>query len=288
MRGNAVDLATQRWVRLTGRRAALHEHPWLEAPIGKPSGIGAGFFDTYAREHNLRARRDGATGLLESFELLRSAVFNPGQVASPIADFYTRTSEYDIDAWAQWSGAFWPFGWALAAIFSRRLQQLNVPLRNLDTSRGMTSDVVPFVDPATGRQLFTAWVRSLPATGHVIYAGAYGVCSVPDCDTPCVRIVFPLPNGNAIVIMRPRANADGSLTLTSAGTGFGSPGFYFTVHDGEGHVRARYLRTFRETIHVHADAEGVRADHSLTLWRLTFLRVHYRLRARAGPGMTRP
>ena len=27
----------------------------------------------------------------------------------------------------------------------------------------------------------------------------------------CVRVVFPLPNGNAIVLMRPEAHAEGSL-----------------------------------------------------------------------------
>jgi hypothetical protein len=43
-------------------------------------------------------------------------------------------------------------------------------------------------------------------------------------------------------------------------------------------VWARYVRSMRETITVYADGGAVRADHVLTLWGLTFLRLHYRLR----------
>jgi len=144
----------------------------------------------------------------------------------------------------------------------------------------MTSDVIA-VSRADGSPLFTAWMRELIGTGDVIYAGAYSTCRVPGFDGQCVRVVFPLPNGNAIVIMRPIAHSDGSLTLSSAGKRFGDPGFYFTVRDHEGAVFARYLRSLRETIHVYdAAGQGVRADHVLTLWRLRFLRLHYRLRWR--------
>ena len=100
---------------------------------------------------------------------------------------------------------------------------------------------------------------------------------MPDHPGRCVRVVFPLQNGNAIVIMRPVAHPDGSLTLISSGEKFGSPGFYFTVHRPDGTVSARYLRAMRETIHVYESDGGVRADHVLKLWGLTFLRLHYRL-----------
>ena len=198
--------------------------------------------------------------------------------------FYQRTCEYDLDAWSQWCGAFQPFGWALAYLFSRRLQQLNVPLSNLDTSLGMTSDVMPVVRDADGAPLFTAWMRELVGTGNVVYAGAYSTCRVPGFDGRCVRVVFPLPNGNAIVIMRPEAHSDGSLTLISSGERFGDPGFYFTVHHAGGAISARYLRSLRERIHVYGAPDGgARADHELTLWGLTFLRLHYRLRWRSVP-----
>jgi hypothetical protein len=183
--------------------------------------------------------------------------------------------------WSQWCGVFRPFGWTLAILFSRRLQQLNVPLSGLDTSRGMTSEVMPLVDANSNDVVFTAWVRQLLGTGHVIYAGAYSTCTIPGYAGPCVRVVFPLPNGSAMVVMHPINHSDGSLSLVSAGDRFGSPGFYFTVNAGGGSVWARYLRALRERIHVYAvDGDAVRADHVLSLWGATFLRLHYRLRLR--------
>ena len=280
-RGHLVDWSTQRWVQLTGRRVLLQDHAWLEGPFGKPSGIGAGFFETYAAERALRLLQMPACGLLPDLQQLAGPECDPMRVSPGVASFYERTSEYDLDSWSQWCGAFRPFGRALAVLFSRRLQQLNVPLAGLDTSRGMTSAVVPVVASATNDLVFTAWVRTLVGTGDVIYAGAYSTCTVPGYAGRCVRVVFPLPNGNAIVVMRPVGHADGSLTIVSAGERFGSPGFYFTVDAGGGAVWARYLRALREKIHVYAVDDDVRAGHVLTLWGATFLRLHYRLRRRA-------
>jgi len=280
-RGDLVDWTTQRWVRFTGRRLRLAEHPWLEGPAATPAGIGASFFDSYAAGHGLRLLRGQPCGLIPDLGTLRSKDFDPLAIAPAVADFYAHTSAYELDAWSQWSGLFWPFGWALAVLFSRRLQQLNVPLSNLDTSRGMTSEVVPVVEAGTERLLFTAWVRRLVGTGNVIYAGAYSTCTVPRDATRCVRVVFPLPTGNAMVLMRPLAHPDGSLSLVSTGEAFGSPGFYFTVQDRDGAVWARYLRALRETIHVYPAAGEVRADHTLSLWGASFLQLHYRLRRRS-------
>jgi hypothetical protein len=279
-RGDLVDWMTQRWVRLTGRAVSLGEHPWLDGPAGRPTGIGAKFFEDYADENALRVLHGQPGGLVPSFETLRAVAFDPGGISAGVVDFYARTDAYDLDAWSQWTGPFRPFGWALAALFSRRLQQLNVPLSNLDTSRGITSTVVPVVDANTSRPVFTAWVRQLVATGNIIYAGAYSTCTVPEGPTPCVRVVFPLPNGNAMVLMRPVAHPDGSLSLVSEGTSFGGPGFYFTVHDSNGTIWARYLRSLRERIHVYEVEGHIRADHVLSLWGITFLRLHYRLRTR--------
>jgi hypothetical protein len=287
-RGNLIDWTTQRWVQWSGRTVSLTDYPWLDGPAGTPRGIGTDFFDEYARHEGLRVLRGQPGGLIPDLEVLRSGTFNPAAVSPAVADFYAHTSTYELDAWSQWTGVFRPFGWALAVLFSRRLQQLNVPLSNLDTSRGMTSEVVPIVDGTTNLPVFTAWIRQLVGTGNVIYAGAYSSCVVPDDATPCVRIVFPLPNGNAMVLMRPVLHPDGSLTLVSAGRSFGSPGFYFTVRASDGRVWARYLRSLRESIHVYASEGTVRADHVLSLWGVTFLRLHYRLRERTSTHARNP
>jgi hypothetical protein len=75
----------------------------------------------------------------------------------------------------------------------------------------------------------------------------------------------------------------GALTVTSAGRHFGDPGFYFTVHRSEGRMWARYVRAMTESIRVYAAGAGeVRADHTMWFAGLTFMRLHYRLRPRAG------
>jgi hypothetical protein len=277
-RGDLVDWTTQRWVQTTGRRISLDETPWLDGPAGAPHGIGSDFFERWAAGRALTLARAPLCGLLPRFDALRGPSFDPARIHPEVTAFYERASEFELDAWSHWCGAFRPFGWALAIIFSRRLQQLNLPLSGLDTSRGMTSEVVAIRDGASNRHLLTAWVRQLRGSSRVIYAGAYSSCLVPGHDGPCVRVVFPLPNGNAVVLMRPEARPDGSLLLVSAGRGFGSPGFYFTVHGRDGRVWARYLKSFRETIHVAAGDGEVRADHALRLWGATVLRLHYRLR----------
>jgi len=155
-----------------------------------------------------------------------------------------------------------------------------VDARALDVRLGTTSDVIQLVDSASGEVRYTGWLRTLRATGNVLYAGSYSVATVPGLERPCVKVVFPLPNGNAQVFLRPDAVEDGSLTVTSSGRTFGDPGFYFTVHR-RGRVWARYVRTMRETIRVFSDGADVRADHVMWLWGATFLRLHYRLRPKA-------
>jgi hypothetical protein len=96
-----------------------------------------------------------------------------------------------------------------------------------------------------------------------------------------VKTVFPLPNGNAIVILRPEAQPDGSLVLRSEGQRFGDPGFYFTIRHRDGSITARYLRTFKERIHVFHAGDGVlRTDHTMSLCGVKCLHLHYRLHLR--------
>lgn len=218
-------------------------------------------------------------GLIPDFGILGAADFDPDIADRHVIDFYARTARYEMDSWAEWCGAFRPFGWLLARIFSRRLQQLNVPLTGLDTSRGVSSEVVQLVDPRTEKLHYTIWLRRLVHTGNVLYAGCYSVADVPGRVGSCVRVVFPLPNGNAMVLMRPELHADGSISVVSSGERFGDPGFYFTVRSDAHHIWARYVLSLRESIHVYsAEADTVRADHALEFGGLSVLRLHYRLR----------
>ncbi|MCH8839716.1 MAG: hypothetical protein IH831_03405 [Planctomycetes bacterium] len=280
-RGKWTDLATQRWVRLTGRRVSLDDTPWLDGPVGDVEGIGLDFFHRLAAREGLEIDSSAEPrGLLDSFSLLAGPHFDPSSVHPDVAAFYENTAAFDLDVWSKWSGAFRPFGSVLAAIFSRRLQQLNVPLSPLDTSMGISSSVLKFRD-SDGKTRYTAWVRELLSSHNTLYAGAYSLASVPGFDGPCIRVVFPLPNGSAIIIMRPTAEPDGSFAVHSVGKRFGDPGFYFFVQDRDGKGWARYVSSLKETIRVFPTSDGdVRADHILHFWGAQFLKLHYRMRSR--------
>ena len=279
-RGNLSDWTTQRWVQTTGRRVALSEYLWLDGPTGNTIEIGQDFFVKYARDQQLELITTGVRGLLPMFRLLEGN-WDLHKIAPSVQEFYEQTSEFDLDAWCEWSPLFRPFGRMLGLLFSRRLQQLNVPLSSLDSSKGMTSNVLPMRDPHSSSVLQTAWVRELRATKNVLYAGSYSACMIPGHPHPCVKVVFPLPNGNAIVLMKVQVHEDGSLSLQSIGDRFGEPGFYFVVHQGDGVIWARYVKAMREEIRVYAgEAETVRADHTLWLWGRVFLRLHYKMQRR--------
>ncbi|SDE76934.1 hypothetical protein [Terriglobus roseus] len=280
-RGNLSDWTTQRWVCLTGRRLSPTEAEWLGGPIGKTRLIGEHVFDDYAQQHALRQIVEGERGLLPNFGILADGNPSLANVASEVRDFYEHTSEYDLDAWSEWCSGFRPFGSALGLIFSRRLQQLNVPLSPMDSAKGMTSQVISMQD-AQGHISQTAWVRKLPATGNVLYAGMYSTCQPPRQSSRCVKVVFPLPNGNAIVVMKAVGHADGSLSVQSMGDGFGDAGFYFTVRGTDGSLHGRYVKTMKEEIRVYpGEKDTVRADHTLWLWGRQFLRLHYRMKRRS-------
>ena len=263
-RGALSDWITQRWVQLTGKGVNLSDCPWLEGPVGDVELIGSAFFRRLAEKKNLEFVADGpGRGLITDFSRLRGPAFNPDSVDARVVAFYEKTADFEFDIWSEWCGAFRPFGGALAVIFSRRLQQLNVPLSSLDTKLGITSNVVQLKE-RSGRVAYTAWVRDVVATKRTLYAGSYSVCHVPGYPGPCVKVVFPLPNGSAVVIMRPESDPDGSFTVRSAGVRFGDPGFYFFVEKEPGFGWARHVRTLQEAIRVYADAEGtLRADHDL-------------------------
>lgn len=277
-KGYLSDWVTQQWVRATGRQIDLAKHSWLDGPIGKTHSIGKEFFIEYAKEHGLEVDRNSSSrGLVPDFRTL-IAPDDAHPISDGVKKFYERTSDYNLDIWSEWCAGFRPFGKALAVLFSRRLQQLNVPLSSLETSKGVTSEIVQLRDPQLVRPLQTAWVRELSKSGNVLYVAAYSVCSIPGHRIPCVKVAFPLPNGNALVILKPQTFPDGSFSVTSSGRKFGDPGFYFVVHGEHGMAWARYVKTLRETICVYeAELGSARADHTLWIWGSQFLKMHYRL-----------
>ena len=266
-------------VEYTGRRLTEADVAWLSGPVGNTSLIGRKSVEEVAVHEDLIIdRHTDIRGLITSFNRLDGPAFSSANVSKRVAEFYEKTSLYEMNAWAHWCGFFKPFGVLLALIFSRRLQQLNVPLTGLDTSKGMTSDVIQLKERTSGVVKYVAWIRELMETRNVLYAGYYSIATPPAFGSPCVRVVFPLPNGNAIVVMKPIANEDGSFTVASTGNRFGDPGFYFTIRKPDGSVVGRYVSSLKEWITVYpGTGDEVRAYHVLKFFGVTFLRLHYRM-----------
>ncbi len=129
-----------------------------------------------------------------------------------------------------------------------------------------------------GEQLGAAWLRTLRANGQTAYSGWYGVKTLPGHDSPSVRVAFPLPNGSVTVFLRPEVGPDGSLRLVSPPGDFGDNGAYLILADPSG--RGAWVKRvpIYERFLVYVDSEGVlRTDHSLDLWTIPVLKLHYRL-----------
>jgi hypothetical protein len=252
-------------------------------------------------------------GLLQDFDSLRSAHFAPEKVHPAVRDFYESTARYTLDAWVQWGGPISPLARLMITSISRNIEQLNLPLTPLTTSRGMSSEIIGFLrtpsqpNPAiststassadairsvqakepepTRSFVYAGWLRKNNATGEIIYAGFYTTCLPPDYKGRCVKVVFPLPQGSATVILKPLNGPDGSLKLVSRGRKFGGPGYY-RIHK----VSSRRLRVkhvpIEETIHVYfakdkdkapAQSGVLHTVHHFKFWGLKFLTLHYRM-----------
>lgn len=280
--GAGTDAGIRGWVRLTGKRIARRDAPWLECPMGRPGRIGAEFYTYLAEQERLQVRPAPDAGLLPDFDALRGGHFDPGAVRPEIRDFYEHTSGYTLEAWSEAPVLTRLFLWGLTNFVSRRMDQLNFPISSLELAGGVTSEVLPMFD-TEGRRRYTGWLRRLADGERVLYTGLYSVERPPGYPDPCVKVSFPVPRGSSTVFLRPEALPGGSFRLISSGARFGDPGFYRMVEEDADHWRVRYLPTLREFFHVYVDGRGVlRTDHSVRFLGQTPLRLHYKLE-RASP-----
>ena len=273
--GKLVDRSTQAWVRTTGRKITFAEYPWLSGPVGGPCQIADEWLQREAERLGGVLSEGG--GLLERMSDLAGSDFDPSRLAKPIVEFYENTSEYRMEVWSQWSPAAWPVGWLITSLFSQRLDQLNLPLRQLDVANGMDSRIV-LIQDSSGSRVGAAWLRTLRATGQTVYSGWYGPVILPGAERPSLRVVFPLPNGSVMVFLRPEVRADGALVLRSPIGPFGEEGAYLVVSESDRASGWARRVPLAEEFVVSVDEEGtLRTDHCLTLWRIPVIQLRYRI-----------
>ncbi|MFA7274183.1 MAG: hypothetical protein WC044_09950 [Crocinitomicaceae bacterium] len=273
------DKITQIWVKVTGKRINPDNFEWLIGPIGNRKIIKDKFITELSDKGNLTIiKNEPNSGLLERIEQIGISTDEKSRLNKKVVDFYEHTSNYDFEIWSEWKGIFKPFGKLLSLLFSKRLQQLNLPLNSIDTAKGLKSEIIQLKSKVTNKTIWTIWYRIIKSTNDVIYSGIYTTCLNPKHEMPLLKVIFPLPNGNASVIMTKKIEKDGALLLSSDGKKFGDHGFYFTLTDGKGKYWAKFVKSMHEWIRVYEDDENVlRADHNLNFYGIRFLNLHYKM-----------
>lgn len=271
------DWFTQQWVIIRGRRIDPEEHAWLVGPFGEVGGIGGGFIDQLAKREGLMVRRNGESGgLIRSIDDLNLPGAERARLSRSVTDFYENTANYRLSLSVEWNPFFQVFGILTSTLFSNRIDQLNIPIRNVEDSESLKSEIITLVDPVSKETRYTIWFRTVESSGQVVYSGVYGTCTLPSGKT-CIKAAFPLPNGNATVLMIPQLGADGELILESAGKQFGDAGFYFLLEDSQGRLWSQFVRSFRDRLTVRAEGEGLVAEQALTLFKLRVATFKYRI-----------
>lgn len=271
------DKITQLWVKLTGRRIDAFEDSWLTGPIGNESKIDDEYLTDLVKDGNISIHRNVKnSGLIDDLSALGLSPEELSCIHPKVIDLYQNTSEYHFEIWSEWKSVFKPFGSLLGHVFSKRLQQLNIPTSALATAKGLHSEIIKL--KSNDRVVCTVWYRKIKSSNDVIYSGIYTTSFVPVFQKKLLKVVFPLPNGNASVIMTTKICKGGALLLSSDGKKFGDNGFYFYLTDRKGNHWAKFVKALHEWIKVYVDEDGIlRTDHSFRFYGINFLNLHYKM-----------
>lgn len=272
------DWLTQQWVILFGEKISISTHNWLLGPFGDVNGIGEDFISQLAQKENLIiADKQGVKGLIQSMNQLNLTDNEFKNLSKQVIDFYEKTSQYELQLVVKWNPFFKIFGRLLRIIFSRRIKQLNIPIQSNLSANNLTSDIFHLIDKITNQVKRTIWYRTYQSTGEVVYSGVYETCKIPSGKT-CIKAIFPLPYGNATVILTPTVGVNGELILESSGTKVGDSGFYFVLKDSKGQLWTKYVKSFSDKLIVKEKNDKISAVQTLTLWNMRVLTFEYEIK----------
>ncbi|MDY8135411.1 hypothetical protein [Aquimarina sp. 2201CG5-10] len=272
------DWITQQWVILFGKKIIRDQNEWLLGPFGKTKGIGQKFIEQLAISEDLEIdKSESEKGLIQSINQLNLSQQELESLSKRVIDFYEKTSEYELDLKVKWNPFFKIFGGLLKILFSNRIEQLNLPIGNSKNSDGLNSELINLVDKKTKELKRTVWLRTFKKSEQVVYSGVYETCTLPKGKT-CIKAIFPLPNGNATVILSPSVGKNGELILKSSGEKNGDSGFYFLLNDSKGNLWTKYIRSFKDTLIVKSENNSMMAKQTLTLWNLKVVEFKYNIK----------
>ena len=271
------DWFTQQWAIFWGKRIDPKKVPWLMGPFGRVGAIADDFVNNIAKDEGLVIERNATShGLIPSMKELKLSEAESTRLSQKVIDFYERTGAYKLEFSVKWNPLFKLFGKLVTCLFSNRIKQLNIPTSNEAGLKEIISEIITLSDPKSGDVKYTGWYRTFKSTGQVLYSGVYTTCTLPSGKT-CIKAVFPLPNGNATVIMSPSVGENGELRLDSSGDKFGDPGFYFLLNDFKGDFWSQYISSFRDQLNVGFHEGNIIAEQTLTLWHWRVLRFSYEI-----------
>jgi len=268
-RQNLFDWSTQLWNIVLGRRVVAGEDDWLVGPIGQIGSSAREFVQRIASENDLEIRTDApGAGLLPGFEDWGF------EINRKVAEFYHQTGSYKFLVRSLWEPNFGFAGELITILFSRRIEQFNLPNARSGEEIAFKSELFQLIN-REGKVVYTVWLRSIADTGEMVFYGVYSICQLPS-GALGVRSVFPLPQGNATVVFNITGDASGDLDLVSVGKGYSEAGFYFIVEDLKGQCWKHYLPSLRQWIRVFEDEHsGLRAEHLMMLWSFPVYRMLY-------------
>lgn len=259
------DWFTQQWAILWGTKIDPAHYPWLIGPFGNLNGIGEDFINQLATKENLIVQREmNSHGLIPSIAMLNLSKNELSKLSRRVIDFYEKTSNYNLKLSVKWNPFYKIFGVLVNKLFSNRINQLNIPIDNDGNIKSLKSELITLSDAKTGKSKYTIWLRTSTTNGQVMYSGIYGTCELPSGKT-CIKAVFPLPNGNATIILNPCVGENGELILESSGNKIGDAGFYFLLKDFKGNYWTQFISSFRDRLTVNSGNDEIYAEQILTL-----------------------
>lgn len=277
------DWFTQQWVILWGNKINPVEYEWLIGPFGELNGIGEDFIYQLASKENLTIVRNSISkGLLQSISSLNLTENEIKNLSRKVIDFYERTSDHDLQLNVKWNPIFRIFGYLVNKLFSQRINQLNIPTKNIDESEKLLSEIIELVSKENKEVKYTIWLRKFKSTGKVIYSGIYTTCTLQSGIT-CIKAIFPLPKGNATVILKPTVGDKNELILDSSGEKFGDAGFYFLLNDSKGNYWSQYIKSFTDKLTVKEEQGNLTAHQSLKLWKIKVVNFEYKIIKQISP-----
>lgn len=273
------DWITQQWVIFFGTKINANDYKWLLGPFGKINGIGLKFIEQLSENEQLIID-DAQTnkGLLQSINQLELTSIELNKLSKNVIDFYENTSNYNFELKVKWNPIFKIFGVLLKVLFSNRIEQLNIPMKNTIDSKTLKSKIIYLVNEDSNTLKRIIWLRKFKQSGQVVYSGVYETCLIPN-GQKCIKAIFPLPNGSATVILTPTVGENGELILNSSGNKIGDSGFYFLLKDGRGNLWTKFIRSFKDKLVVSSENGKLKALQTLTMWNLRVLQFSYTIHA---------